>query len=557
MKYVGIIVLLLAILIIKSIYNDKEKKRKLLIKLKNDWANVPDEEYTSEKLKSITKFYQSKKDETCVDDITWNDLDMNQIYMLMNNTSSAIGEEYLYYLLRKLEFDEETLQKRNQLMKFFRDNEQPRIKLQFLLSGMGKLRALSVYEYINRTDNLDSRSNLPHFLMIFGLILSVLSVGFIGSIGILLSILFIGNNIIQYYKRKAVIEPYFDVFSYVIRMLNGIDEISKLDMKELKSYTNELKETSKKFKGFRRNTKLIMSGKSMTGDLADMILDYVRMLFHVDLIKFNSMLSTFRSNKESILRMYETIGLLDSMIAAASFREMMDYYCEPVLSKDRTPYINVKEVYHPLIDEPVTNSISENRCVLITGSNASGKSTFIKTIAINAILSQTIYTSLSRSYEANYFKVFSSMALKDDIFSNESYYIVEIKSLKRILDNICNDTPILCFVDEVLRGTNTLERIAASAQILKSLSKQNALCFAATHDTELTHILEHYYSNYHFSEQIENDTILFDYKLFEGRAVSKNAIQLLKIIGYSDNIIDSANNLANTFLNKGVWDVLE
>lgn len=76
---------------------------------------------------------------------------------------------------------------------------------------------------------------------------------------------------------------------------------------------------------------------------------------------------------------------------------------------------------------------------MLTGSNASGKSTFIKTIAINAIMAQTIYTCLAKEYSSSYFTIYTSMALKDDIHSSESYYIVEIKSLKRILDAIYND----------------------------------------------------------------------------------------------------------------------
>ena len=149
------------------------------------------------------------------------------------------------------------------------------------------------------------------------------------------------------------------------------------------------------------------------------------------------------------------------------------------------------------------------------------------------------------------------MALQDNIFSNESYYIVEIKSLKRILDRLDKNVPTLCFVDEVLRGTNTLERIAASSQILYNFSKVNALCFAATHDIELTHILENYYSNYHFQEQVVDNNILFDYKLYAGRAVSKNAIKLLGIIGYSNDMIQSASDSANHFLAEGTWEVLE
>lgn len=155
--------------------------------------------------------------------------------------------------------------------------------------------------------------------------------------------------------------------------------------------------------------------------------------------------------------------------------------------------------------------------MIITGSNASGKSTFLKMTAINAILAQTIHTCAAKMYKGNYYRIYSSMSLRDDLGSGESYYIVEIKALKRIVDaaGTGDNTPLLCFVDEVLRGTNTVERIAASTQILERLSQQGIRCFAATHDIELTHLLERYYDNYHFEEEVRNDDVLFSYRLLE------------------------------------------
>lgn len=557
MTYLYIFLALLVFLIFKSRYDERENRRDLMIKLKGSWGEVPDEEYNSEKFESLKKYYLSKKDDTMdIDEITCNDLDLKQIYMMMNNTGSAFGEEYLYALLRKPIFSEEELLERNRLIQFFSLNEKDRLKLQTVFATMGKLNKVSIFEYINRTDNISEKNVGKHYIMAFGLIISIVLIFFYPALGAPLTVFFIANNIIVYYKKKAKIEGYFTVFSYILRMLDEIKRIRKLDIKEIEKYTNQFVDAQEAFKKFKKGSSLVVGGNAMSGDLWDMILDYVRMLFHVDIIKFNTMLIILRKNRGILNGLYENIGFLDSMIAAASFRSLIDYYCEPKLASKTTPYLKVVDIYHPLLDEPVVNSVESNRSVLITGSNASGKSTFIKTMAINAILSQTIYTSLSKSYEASYFRVFSSMALKDDIFSHESYYIVEIKSLKRILDKLNGEIPVLCFVDEVLRGTNTLERIAASTQILHSLSKENALCFAATHDIELTHILEKYFDNYHFMERVKENNILFDYKLYSGRAVSKNAIKLLGIMGYSNEIIENANNLANDFLSTGSWNSL-
>ena len=100
---------------------------------------------------------------------------------------------------------------------------------------------------------------------------------------------------------------------------------------------------------------------------------------------------------------------------------------------------------------------------------------------MNAILAQTVYTCTATEYAAPFFKIQTSMALRDDLESKESYYIVEIKSLKRILEESKEEAPLLCIIDEVLRGTNTIERIAASSNILAHLKK--APCASLCGDT--------------------------------------------------------------------------
>ena len=173
------------------------------------------------------------------------------------------------------------------------------------------------------------------------------------------------------------------------------------------------------------------------------------------------------------------------------------------------------------------------------------------------MLAQTIHTCLADHYEAPVLRIYSSMALKDDLLGGQSYYMVEISSIKRILDQVKlageEQCHVLCFVDEVLRGTNTVERIAASTQIMKMLSADNTMCFAATHDVELTKLLQDEYENYHFEERIVEDDIFFPYKLLMGPATTRNAIALLKMLGYDERITAEAEAMAEEFLASGSW----
>ncbi len=558
MEYIIMITGVIIFLIIQGKIQEKKREKTLVFRIKEAWGEVSEREYTSEDFQGIRKYYDSIHDRNNdIDEITFHDLDMKEVFMLINNTGSSIGEEYLYALLRKPVTSEEELVRRNRIIEFFDSNEEERIKLQSIFANIGKVRRLSIYDYINTKEIIDGANPVIHVFLALGLIGSIIMIGFNPTMGAILAAIFVAVNLITYYKEKARIESYLTVFSYVLKILDGVEKINKLKISEIKDEITEFSRIKSAFRNFRRGSFLVLGGNSMSGDLADMIMDYIRILFHIDIIKFNSMLSEMKKNKEILNTVYEKIGYLESMIATASFRNLMDYYSEPKLILSKKPYMHITDVYHPLVDEPVPNSVNLMNSSIITGSNASGKSTFLKTLAINAILSQTIYTSLSAQYEASYFRIFSSMALKDDIFQKESYYIVEIKSLKRILNQMNQEIPVLCFVDEVLRGTNTLERIAASSQILYTLSQGNTLCLAATHDIELTYILENYYANFHFLEQIEDNDILFDYKVHNGRSVSKNAIKLLGMMGYADDITENATNLANGFLETGRWDVLK
>ena len=138
------------------------------------------------------------------------------------------------------------------------------------------------------------------------------------------------------------------------------------------------------------------------------------------------------------------------------------------------------------------------------------------------------------------------MALTDNILGKESYFIVEIKSLKRIFDSLDPVIPVIAFIDEVLRGTNTAERISASSKILQKLSGENALIFAATHDMELTRLLDDYMINYHFSEYVDGNDVQFDYLLKEGPSKSRNALKLLRAYGFDSRMIDEAESMAET-----------
>lgn len=553
------IIVVLVLIGIKMWYDEVSYRKRLRQRLLRQWGQLLEEEYTVEKMEAISAFYYSRQQEKDIDDITWNDLEMEKIYQQINHTQSAMGQEYLYCLLRKPELTAKTLEERERLISFFMEQEQERLELQYKLACIGKMGKFSVYSYLSNVKKLKKESSFQHILQMAALFISIALCFVWPSQVVLFSIGIAVYNMVTYYQRKAEMDRYYQLLAYIVKTVHFAKDVASLDIPELKDYFETLREKAKLFNKFCRGSGLVVGGTNMNGDLLDTLMDYVRLLTHIDIIKFQSMAREAIRLENDLMEMYEIIGFLDSMISVASYRVMKEQTCIPVLleqteqKKDRL-LLSSEEIYHPLIEEPVKNSIQAERSVLLTGSNASGKSTFIKTLAINAILAQTIHTVMADSYQSNYFRIYSSMALRDDIMSSESYYIVEIKSLKRILDQAeKGGAPVLCFIDEVLRGTNTVERIASSSQILEMLAKSHTMCFAATHDIELTNMLEPFYDNYHFEEQVEGNDVIFDYRLRQGKAMTRNAIKLLGMIGYQQDIIQKAEESVQNFLETGEW----
>ena len=554
MEVVGIVAAILLVLIIKGIYDGRKYEQKLHNEARNGYGREPHKDITAARAQALSYYSDNHDKSSCyVDDVTWEDTDMPRIYGKLNSCKCAIGEEYLYYLLRNPVADEEILKERERVITHFQKDTENRERLAVQLLKIGSLKNISAYEYMNRLKTLDIDSSAIHIGQALLLAATIGLIFFNPVAGTLLTILMFFVNVLTYFKRKSMIEGYFSIVFFILRLLQQATDLKSDRDPELADYYERIRTASAGFKKMKRNSFFIMTGTG-AGPL-ELVLDYVKMAFHLDLIKFNSMLKDFSKHTEEFESMFETVGFLDCMLAVASYRKLNeDAYSIPQVVCGGDRQLDIQEAAHPLLTDPVTNSLKTAGPVLLTGSNASGKSTFLKTIALNAVMAQSIHTVLADYYRASAFRVMTSIALRDDIESGESYYIVEIKSLKRIIETAASsEVPILCFIDEVLRSTNTVERIAASTQILSDLGRSNTICFAATHDIELTSLLEDEFANYHFEEQIQDDEIKFDYRLQPGRATTRNAINLLKIMGYSEEIVESAIAMANRYVESGEW----
>ncbi|MDU1539971.1 MAG: DNA mismatch repair protein MutS [Paeniclostridium sordellii] len=538
-----------------AIFENRRRLKYIKLNIINQYGKEIDLDEVMIKMNNVSSYFRNKNEKNTIDNITWNDLNMDDVFKKINNTQCTAGQEVLYDILRKPLYNKEVLIKRDKVIDYFRNNEKERQAIQLILGKLGKSDELYITNCLfNEAD--DSKSKLLKYRLLswlptLSLLLLLINPMFLAlTIGLAVLNVFIS-------QRSKVKNYDASGFSYMISIINVANKIKNMNIKEIEENVYSVEINLNNVKHIKRKS-VGSETKSIMSDM-DVFSEYANLIFLKELKTYEKVKNTIIKNKEDLKAIYEYVGMIDALIAIASFRDSLIFYTKPILTKSKSKkenYIEFEKIYHPLIKNPVLNSGNFSRGVLLTGSNASGKSTFIKTVAINAILAQTIYTCFAKEYKSSYFNIYTSMALKDDINSSESYYIVEIKSLKRILDSINNDIPCLCFVDEILRGTNTVERIASSSEVLKSIENDNTICFAATHDVELTYILEDLFDNYHFEETITDDDIKFDYKLHTGRAETRNAIKLLGFMGYDKDLVARADSRAKMFLENGDWENL-
>lgn len=549
----------ITIVILSVVYYNMKSKGKFIKSLNETFGHKPKDYLEDFDMTFLKNHYEiRKKNESSgesIDELTWNDLDMDAVFKRINYTRTSLGEAYLYYKLREISYNKDEWTSLEKLINLFTTNEDLRNKVSLLLLKVGKLNNLNLTNFIYNPKFSKIPSYYKYPLLSLGFIFSLLLCFIYPKVGLILSFIFLCINILSYQSEKIFLEDRFKVMIYLLNNINLCRSLSKIKDKDFEFFR---KEASSALHNFKALNKVKIYGNSFQRNEnsftdSDIIFDYIKMFFMVDIIAYQNSVKILEKNKENLYKIYDIVAKLDFALSLAYYRKSLCEYTIPEFIESED--ILLENLYHPLIHNPVKNSIIIKNNILFTGSNASGKSTFIKAVALNCILAQSLNTALCSKYRCKFSKVVTSMAIKDNILAGDSYFIAEIKSLKRLLDSLNGEIRVLAFVDEILKGTNTIERISASASILKYAESTNGRLLVATHDMELTQILETY-ENYHFSETVTEDGVTFDYKLKKGPSNTRNALKLLKAMNFNKEVVSLSNQVYNNFIETKKWGKL-
>ncbi|SHI82730.1 MutS domain V [Clostridium cavendishii DSM 21758] len=489
--------------------------------------------------KQIKQLFAStvKEGERVIDDQTFSDLNLESVFKDMDRNYSTLGQQSLYNMLRRPLYNIEELEKRDKLISALAKDTETREKLQLPLFNLGYQKRGETLDLL--TADVKGSKFMVVLYTILGIIpiLLLASIYFVGSIALIAFILlgFIYSYI--HYNRNKKILSYASALSYLALIIKTAKKLGKVNCPELKFQIDRINELLEVTKNISRYAVILNRVEGL-----DAIGDYAFMLLFIQEKAYYKAANTIAENRDAILELYKLVGEIDALISIVAYKEEIGETGKPEFIEGITT-IDIVNGRHPLVKNCVENSLSlEEKGVILTGTNMSGKSTFLRTVVINALLAQCFNFVLAKSYKGNFFRIITSIAPLDNVNEGKSYYMSEAEAMLRIIKAVDNEPKVLCVIDEIFRGTNPIERIAASEEILKYLVKnKNNIALVATHDHELTKLSDSGYECYYFTEDVnEKSGLSFDYKIKRGISPSANAIKMLKFMGYPEVITNNA-----------------
>ncbi len=473
------------------------------------------------------------------------DIDFHRLFKFIDRTTSHVGQQYFFNkVITPTNHREDPSEN---LIKLFTSNNDLREETQLEL-----LRLTDYDSYFITSLLHDKFLKKPKWYNLLFLDIILLTGLFILSFKfpiLLVALLFplTLNMLLFVWNKNNTFQ-----FTRSISQLNVLIYVATALLKKNELLYDKLVEESiANLKSFQKKARLIKfqsddALQDVLNQFVSYVMDLLKAFFLVEVIMLFKVLEELESKRAAIETLFNYVGNIDASISVASLRAGKLKTCQPTLVPVRKEIV-AKNIYHPLIKNSEKNDLTiKDKSILITGSNMSGKSTFLRTFVINSILAQTIHTCFADEFVSPILKQFSSIRIDDNIFQGKSYYFQEVNVMSSLIEEVGSSDQTLFILDEVFKGTNTIERISAAKAILSYLNKRNNIVLVSTHDIELADMLKDEYNLYHFTETIENNELHFDHRIKPGQLTTRNAIRILEIANYPAEIISEARQISTT-----------
>lgn len=470
----------------------------------------------------------------CIDDATADDLDLDTVFAALDRTSSRVGQQCLYARLR-MPCSESEVDKFIRHTDFFAADDRLADSCRKALQRLSSADAYGIQNLIFDAPQPVRRIGMVYLLSLATLL--SLAAAFFQPLFLLLFGALFAVNAYLHYSNKIRITTCLSSVAQLRKCIPVARDLANEKRIAARYDTSFLEQTTR----IERRSRIIGWQGGEGNDfvmLLWLLLELVKIVCNEEIILYHHFAKTITRQRAVIDRLFRFTGDIDAAIAVATLRRERTI-CRPQFTTDKR--LEIIDGYHPLIEGCTANSLSlDGQSLLLTGSNMSGKTTFIRTVALNALTGQTLGICFAERYTASFFRIFSSIRIADDMEAGESYYLAEVLTIKAFLEAAAGQAPCLFLLDELFKGTNTTERIAAGKAVLAYLNTGKHLVCVATHDTELCTLLNGSYALYHFREEVRQDKLVFDYKLHQGTLSTRNAIRILELYDYPPELVEDA-----------------
>jgi len=486
----------------------------------------------------LPRFHQlsSAAEDALIDDQTWADLDMEAVFARIDRTRSDPGRMVLYRVLRSPMDSIERLSERDALIgELDPEGETGRV----LRDELGRLNRTAGAGDLMLLLWDEPPEGLPHagvhrVLALLAVATVPLALA-IGGPAVFAPLLVFAVNTFVHFRTRTRWQRELQALRFLGSLRDCARRVARVPAPPLEGHQHRLVKALDDTASAARRVALVSSGA-----LRDILYEYVSVFLLLEPRAYQWLVRHWEETAPPAREIFSALGELDALASVAQWRAELFTWCRPDLEPG-PPHLQVDEGVHPLLDDPVPNSLSlSTRGCLVTGANMSGKSTFLRTLGINALFAQTVFTCTARGYRASPLRVVSSMRVGDDVLAGKSRYLAEAERLLTLVRQSDSGSPALLLIDELLSGTNVAERVAASRAILDHLARRNPLVVVATHDQELASHLRGRYDAVFFADGLTRGDLRFDHRLQAGVAVTGNALRLLEHLGYPEEILSEA-----------------
>ena len=528
----------------------KSQKKKLAEYLLQSFGKIKDETFTFD---LIEKYFQGKDNSgACqvLSNKTCNDLDFQEIFMFIDRTNSKIGQQYLYHKLRTIPNTSNNVNEK--LVELLSKDPEFRTSVQILLDRLKNNEACYITALFQEEHLKPPKWFYITRILSFTSLLSIVLIIINPAVVFVLFGVFLINTLIHFWNKRNLYQ-YLGSIPQLLRLIKIADELFKIRV--LREVNSKLPKSLETMSGIKNRMLFFRLESKMDNDLAALVwglIEILKIVFLLEPLFLFGVLKQLDTKRREIEDIFSFVGEIDVLISIASLRAGLPFFCQPTVTETQKLLV-ANKIYHPLIYNCIDNNIKiDGKSILLTGSNMSGKTSFIRTIGINVITGLTINTCFAKSFTTPRLRVFSAIRISDDLLNDKSYYFEEVLTIKELLDKSTDKQPNLFLLDEIFKGTNTIERISAGKAVLSSLNKGGNIVFVSTHDIELADLLNEEYDLYHFSEKVDHKTVDFDYKLKDGKLKTRNAIRILQLNNYPETIINEAFDISKilTLSNK-------